>query len=161
MLTRLTALLLALGLSPPGVLIAQMEYHVPDEIIVKLRKASSSETGSTAMSHSVTANRALGQLPETCRPMQMTRLFDDGARALQRKRIAGLNRIFKLAYPDNTNLDETLARLEIERRGRFVGDDDIGIADQRARRRHSLLLAHAELRHRRVAVEFLFAKQVV
>jgi hypothetical protein len=34
--------------------------------------------------------------------------------------------------------------LGVEGRGRFVGDDDLGTSDQRARRRYALLLADAQ-----------------
>ena len=45
-----------------------------------------------------------------------------------------------LFEPLEQQVDEAFARLVVERRGRFVGDDDIGIADQRARERFVDLL---------------------
>jgi hypothetical protein len=47
-------------------------------------------------------------------------------------------------------VDEDLLSLGIERRGRLVGDQDLGAADQRPRGGDALLLADAEFRRRPV-----------
>ena len=47
-------------------------------------------------------------------------------------------------------LQELLAAVGVERRRGLVGDDHFGRADQRARRRDALLLAHAQLADRRI-----------
>src|SRR5262249_28120041 len=45
---------------------------------------------------------------------------------------------------------DTVSRLGVERRGRFVADDQSGLVDERPRERHSLLLASRKLRRQRI-----------